>query len=137
MSAQIMSDHSDVERHLHAFVHLALHHGTHDPCRQAHDLRLVSRDRKLEVLYKVRSDCLHLDQPVSGIALSVTDNEVENDLRKSPAIQSRVSINNVEPWREHTRYNRVHQPLNNIQARSRRDTSSTLTERHPEMETSV
>jgi hypothetical protein len=54
----------DMQRHLHAFVHLTLDHWAHDTRRYTDDLRFVCRDTELEVLNQVSGDGLHLDHAV-------------------------------------------------------------------------
>lgn len=53
-----------MQRHLYAFVHLALDHRTHKSCRNTNDLRFVFRDGELEVFDKVDDDSLQLDDSV-------------------------------------------------------------------------
>ena len=51
----------DMERHLHAFMHLTLDHWSHDTCGYAEDFGLILWKVELEVLNQFDGDSLHLD----------------------------------------------------------------------------
>ena len=53
----------NMQRHLHAFMHLPFDHVAHETCWRAQDLGFVGRYVELEVLYEVGNHSLHLDQP--------------------------------------------------------------------------